>query len=435
MASSAPGPAPHRRPPAGAAGPRERGAGSTRRRPDDAAPVARPAGSGWGIAAATVAVAALLAAATGPDVAVAQEGAVHLDGGISHSLAPSGSPVDPSTYALGGLRLDWSPDDRSRLFGAAYGALGMEDAAGDWGSVSAGFDLWTPAGETVTLGLGGQGQAFTVGPPFEYRALEGELRPRVGFRLGRTWLTLAGRGGVGASEVAIRDVPELPDGVTPTGEVTTDLWYWGGGAELTVPAGQMSLTLAGHAFDARDGAYREGRVSLNGEAGPVALSVDLAVWDTPGEDEVVGGVTLQIPVGSRTTVSATGRRADPDPLLGTPASTQGSFVTSVRLARLGPPPDLPLYRVDRSGEAEVPRVTFALRRPDAEEVAVLGDFSDWEPVPMERRDGVWRAEVDVEPGVHHFGFRVDGEWFVPADAPGRVPDDWGRINATLVVRR
>lgn len=441
MASSLPGPAPN---------PRHPGAGGQGEEAHDAAP--EPLGPSSGVATsrdglsgpgatavggppAAVAAAALLLAGLLPGAAAAQDGAVHVDAGVSHSLPPSGSAVDPSTYGLAGLRLDWSPGTRSRLFGGAYGGLSFDDAAGDWGSVSAGFDLWTPVGETVTLGIGGRGQAFTVGPPFEYRAVEGELRPRIGFRLGRTWLTLAGRGGVGSSEVAVRDVPELPDGVAPTAEVSTELWFWGGGPELRVPAGPMSVTLAGHAFDARDGAYREARVSLDGEAGPVGLSVDLAVWDTPGDDEVTGGVTLRVPLGSRSSVNAVARHADPDPLLGTPASARGSFTTSVRLARLGPPPEVPLYRVDRSGAGAPPTVTFTLRRPDAGEVVVLGDFSGWDPVPMERRDGVWVTELEVEPGVHHFGFRVDGEWFVPEDAPGRVPDDWGRTNATLVVRR
>ena len=39
----------------------------------------------------------------------------------------------------------------------------------------------------------------------------------------------------------------------------------------------------------------------------------------------------------------------------------------------------------------------------------------------------------MESGAHHFGFLVDGEWFVPETATGRVSDEWGRVNATLVV--
>ena len=44
------------------------------------------------------------------------------------------------------------------------------------------------------------------------------------------------------------------------------------------------------------------------------------------------------------------------------------------------------------------------------------------------------VETDsLPPGVYHFGFRVDGEWYVPEDAPGRVSDGYGQVNATLVV--
>lgn len=43
------------------------------------------------------------------------------------------------------------------------------------------------------------------------------------------------------------------------------------------------------------------------------------------------------------------------------------------------------------------------------------------------------VEIPVESGAHHFGFLVDGEWFVPETATGRVSDEWGRVNATLLV--
>ena len=38
-----------------------------------------------------------------------------------------------------------------------------------------------------------------------------------------------------------------------------------------------------------------------------------------------------------------------------------------------------------------------------------------------------------EPGFHHFGFLVDGEWWIPEGVQGAVPDEWGRVNATMVV--
>jgi hypothetical protein len=52
---------------------------------------------------------------------------------------------------------------------------------------------------------------------------------------------------------------------------------------------------------------------------------------------------------------------------------------------------------------------------------------------MRKRGGSWVAEVKLPPGLYHFGFLVDGEWFVPEHAPGRVNDEFGRTNATLIV--
>jgi 1,4-alpha-glucan branching enzyme len=77
--------------------------------------------------------------------------------------------------------------------------------------------------------------------------------------------------------------------------------------------------------------------------------------------------------------------------------------------------------------------TFRLKRPEADSVSVMGDFTAWKPVPMRRQGGTWVARTPLEPGLYHFGFLVDGEWFVPEDAPGRVTDEFGRVNATVAV--
>jgi 1,4-alpha-glucan branching enzyme len=78
-------------------------------------------------------------------------------------------------------------------------------------------------------------------------------------------------------------------------------------------------------------------------------------------------------------------------------------------------------------------VRFAIRAPGAERVELSGDFTGWEPVRMDREDGTWSVGLTLPPGTHHFGFLVDGQWVVPADAPGKVDDGWGRINATVVI--
>jgi 1,4-alpha-glucan branching enzyme len=68
-------------------------------------------------------------------------------------------------------------------------------------------------------------------------------------------------------------------------------------------------------------------------------------------------------------------------------------------------------------------------------VELVGDFTMWKPMEMDQTSGTWTLELEVPDGLYHFGFLVDGEWFVPVDAIGTVPDEWGRQNATLVVDR
>ncbi|MFO8034995.1 MAG: glycogen-binding domain-containing protein [Candidatus Bipolaricaulota bacterium] len=55
---------------------------------------------------------------------------------------------------------------------------------------------------------------------------------------------------------------------------------------------------------------------------------------------------------------------------------------------------------------------FAVVAPRADSVAVMGDFSGWQPVPLEYSEGtgVWTAELDLPPGRYEYAFMVDGRW-------------------------
>ncbi len=59
---------------------------------------------------------------------------------------------------------------------------------------------------------------------------------------------------------------------------------------------------------------------------------------------------------------------------------------------------------------------------------------DWPGAPSHgpRRSGLV-LEIELAAGTYHFGFLVDGEWFVPEATRGQVSDDWGQMNATIVV--
>lgn len=87
--------------------------------------------------------------------------------------------------------------------------------------------------------------------------------------------------------------------------------------------------------------------------------------------------------------------------------------------------------------AENVTTRFIYLAPQASRVAVTGDFVNWDPdgVPLERRsDGVWMAELRLEPGLHHYVFVIDGaEWRPDPNAVSQVDDGFGRQNSVLLV--
>lgn len=82
-------------------------------------------------------------------------------------------------------------------------------------------------------------------------------------------------------------------------------------------------------------------------------------------------------------------------------------------------------------------VEFSLEAPDAREVAVAGDFTDWAPsVRLHDRDGdgVWSGRIPVPPGIHEYMFVVDGErWMTDPRAERYSRDGFGHRNAVLTV--
>lgn len=82
-------------------------------------------------------------------------------------------------------------------------------------------------------------------------------------------------------------------------------------------------------------------------------------------------------------------------------------------------------------------VQFVLEAPGAQSVAVVGDFSEWEPtftLDDTDGDGVWTGRVPIQPGVHSYMFLVDGsDWQTDPNAERYSDDGFGNQNAVLAV--
>lgn len=80
---------------------------------------------------------------------------------------------------------------------------------------------------------------------------------------------------------------------------------------------------------------------------------------------------------------------------------------------------------------------FVFVAPGARSVAVTGDFVAWDPDGVllhdARGNGVWVAEVALEPGVHHYVFIVDGSEWLPDPNASQVDDGFGQVNSVLLV--
>lgn len=91
----------------------------------------------------------------------------------------------------------------------------------------------------------------------------------------------------------------------------------------------------------------------------------------------------------------------------------------------------------RSAE-DAPVVTpFALVRPNARHVAIMGDFTGWKPAPMTRdARGAWTTDVPLTPGRHAYVFVVDDTlWVTDPRSPVVRDADYGRDQSIILVGR
>jgi len=83
-------------------------------------------------------------------------------------------------------------------------------------------------------------------------------------------------------------------------------------------------------------------------------------------------------------------------------------------------------------------VEFAFFRPAAKDVALAGDFNQWnaEQFPLQRDEqGWWRVRMTLKPGEYRFKYRVDGKlWEADFAAYGVENDKHGGWNSVLWVQ-
>jgi hypothetical protein len=79
-------------------------------------------------------------------------------------------------------------------------------------------------------------------------------------------------------------------------------------------------------------------------------------------------------------------------------------------------------------------ITLRVNSPSAQVVEISGDFTNWEPLRLERSpDGWWSKTFPIVPGKYQMNVRLDGgKWLVPASLLS-VVDEFGGTAGLLVV--
>ncbi|HEV2736595.1 MAG TPA: glycogen-binding domain-containing protein, partial [Longimicrobiaceae bacterium] len=230
---------------------------------------------------------------------------------------------------------------------------------------------------------------------------------------------------------------ELRSGVVTTFGPVVGEWlavtaFDGGATVSATPAEGVQVGAVGRYMRFPEGGYPYLGGSVQLSRGPGVLWAFAGRWmsdslDSPREGFGVGASVTPLP-GLQ--VMGGWQQEPSDPLyLNAPRRTW-SLRVSRTLGRTRPaiPALAPPTPADGNTVIRLPAAAVA------EAPSVLGDFTDWKPVPMVRNGPFWELRLPLAPGIHHYAFRTAaGEVFVPDHLPA-TDDGMGGKSAVLVVQ-
>ncbi|BCS97395.1 hypothetical protein DSLASN_30270 [Desulfoluna limicola] len=81
---------------------------------------------------------------------------------------------------------------------------------------------------------------------------------------------------------------------------------------------------------------------------------------------------------------------------------------------------------------------FLIHAPGVETVAVMGDFTAWNPVALSSvgGEGYWELTLDLSSGIHRYAFLINGEVLtLDPTVVARETDDFGGMNSILQIKK
>jgi hypothetical protein len=124
--------------------------------------------------------------------------------------------------------------------------------------------------------------------------------------------------------------------------------------------------------------------------------------------------------------------------LATAAGLAGVVFASQRYGRAAAEaPDAPVVALAADAGAELRGTQFVLMAPDANAVAVVGDFNDWSatatPLVRADGDGMWWVTVPLAPGRYRYAFVVDGTVWQRDPEATTLEDEFGRPSSVVTI--
>ncbi|MCX7957308.1 MAG: glycogen-binding domain-containing protein [Endomicrobia bacterium] len=76
--------------------------------------------------------------------------------------------------------------------------------------------------------------------------------------------------------------------------------------------------------------------------------------------------------------------------------------------------------------------TFFIYNPQAKSVKIAGDFTNWEPISLNRKNGLWKLKINLKPGQYKYIYIIDD---VPYLDPQKeiYEDQFGNKNSIIYV--
>ncbi len=163
-------------------------------------------------------------------------------------------------------------------------------------------------------------------------------------------------------------------------------------------------------------------------------------FDVSPESRTWASAQAALWISSQVAAVAGGGREPAQPTRGMPARRFGSLGVMLAywpIPRGIVPVETPasLVRAFEMRPAGSAVQRFTARIGGVESVEIMGDFSDWEPMPLVRRGrDLWELLVPMHAGVHQINLRIDGgEWIAPPGFP-TMKDGFNGEVAVLVVK-